>query len=277
MTWGQFIRWADPEVEEDHYHEHVGDWPHPSWAEWLQWTASPPNVADLDLDGKNEVLGVPNIEKYVPYVTQAYAIMVLEGSHGDGSRSAMRKAGWETLPRGDAPIYVSGWYPPMGVPAAVTADIQGDAHPEIVVSFNDGHLYAYDAQGNRLWRYNYTRGYAIMFSSEPLVADLDRDDSPEIVFTTYGDPGISASGCLVILDAEGRRQWEVPLPDPGYNGNGNGAPAVAIGDLDGDGQLEVFAQTFDHGIDIFTIPGSSDNGILWPAARGNLLRNGCTE
>lgn len=168
MTWGQFIRWADPEVEEDHYHLHVGDWPHPNWAEWLQWTASPPNVADLDLDGKNEVLGVPNIEKYVPYVTQAYAIMVLEGSHGDGSRSAMRKAGWEILPRGDAPIYVSGWYPPMGVPAAVTADIQGDDRPEIVVSFNDGHLYAYDAQGNRLWRYNYTRGYAIMFSSESL-------------------------------------------------------------------------------------------------------------
>ena len=39
----------------------------------------------------------------IPYETQAYAIMVLEGSHGDGSRSAMRKAGWETLPRGGSP------------------------------------------------------------------------------------------------------------------------------------------------------------------------------
>ena len=26
MTWGQFIRWADPQVEEDHYHNHAGDW-----------------------------------------------------------------------------------------------------------------------------------------------------------------------------------------------------------------------------------------------------------
>ncbi|MBU0754567.1 MAG: VCBS repeat-containing protein, partial [Planctomycetes bacterium] len=96
LTWGQFIRWADPAVEEDHYHLHQGDWPHPSWAEWLQWTASPPGVVDLDGDGKNEVIGIPNIEKYVPYVTQAYGVMVLEGSHGDGSRSAMRKEGWET-------------------------------------------------------------------------------------------------------------------------------------------------------------------------------------
>jgi hypothetical protein len=30
MTWGQFIRWADPQLEENHYHLHVGDWPHPS-------------------------------------------------------------------------------------------------------------------------------------------------------------------------------------------------------------------------------------------------------
>ena len=51
FTWGQFIRWADPQVEADHYHDHTGTWPHPNWAEWLQWTASPPNVVDLDLDG----------------------------------------------------------------------------------------------------------------------------------------------------------------------------------------------------------------------------------
>jgi len=41
LTWGQFIRWADPQVEEDHYHQHTGEWPHPAWTEWLQWTASP--------------------------------------------------------------------------------------------------------------------------------------------------------------------------------------------------------------------------------------------
>ena len=30
MTWGQFIRWADPTVELNHYHLHTGTWPNPS-------------------------------------------------------------------------------------------------------------------------------------------------------------------------------------------------------------------------------------------------------
>ena len=55
LNWGQFIRWADPQVEEDHYHLHTGEWPHPSRQEWLQWTASPPNVVDLDGDGQLEI------------------------------------------------------------------------------------------------------------------------------------------------------------------------------------------------------------------------------
>ena len=64
-------------------------------------------------------------------------------------------------------------------------------------------------------------------------------------------------------------------PDPGYDGNGNGAPAAAtIADLDGDGQLEILVQTFDHGLDIFTVPGSGGNCRLWTTARGGPLRMG---
>ena len=275
LTWGQFIRWADPEVEADHYHEHTGEWPHPDWTEWLQWTASPPSVVDLDLDGLNEVLGVPNIEMYVPYETQAYGIMVLEGAHGDGSRSAMRKPGWETLPRGDTPIHVDGWYPPGGVPAAAVVNVSGDDRPEIAVSLNDGYVYLFDADGDRLWRYDYTHGKPIMYASEVTIADLNRDGQPELLFTTYGDPDTSDSGNLVILDAGGALLHDVPLPNPGYNGNGNGAPAApTVADLTGDGQLEIFVQTFDHAMDVFTVPGSAANCVPWPTARGGPLRTG---
>lgn len=274
MTWGQFIRWADPEVEAAHYHDHAGEWPHPSWAEWLQWTASPPNVVDLDGDGRNEVLGVPNVELHEPYETQAYAIMVLEGAHGDGGRSAMRKAGWETLPRGDFPVTVDGWYPPGGVPAAATVDIQGDTRPEVVVSLNDWFLYAFDADGQRLWRYDYSHGKSIMYASEPTVADLNQDGSPEILLSTYGAPEQTDSGNLVILAADGAELFDVPLPDPGENGNGNGAPAApGVGDLDGDGALEIFVQTFEHGMDVFRVPGSAENCVLW-TSRGGPLRMG---
>ncbi len=274
MTWGQFIRWADPDVEAAHYHDHTGEWPHPSWAEWLQWTASPPNVVDIDGDGLNEVLGVPNVELHEPYETQAYAIMVLEGAHGDGSRSAMRKAGWETLPRGDLPVVVDGWYPPGGVPAAATVDILGDSNPEVVVSLNDWFLHAFDATGQEFWRYNYSHDKPIMYASEPSVADLNQDGSPEILFSTYGDPNVLDSGNLVILAADGALLYDVPLPDPGENGNGNGAPAApGVGDLDGDGELEIFVQTFEHGMDVFRIPGSATNCVLW-TSRGGPLRMG---
>jgi hypothetical protein len=275
LTWGQFIRWADPDVEHDHYHLHTGPWPHPDWAEWLQWTASPPGVADLDGDGRHEVIAVPNVERYVPYVTQAYAVMVLEGAHGDASRSARRKAGWEELPRGDAPIEVDGWYPPYGVPAPAGVDISGDSNPEIVVSLNDGHLYAYSADGQRLWRISYRHAKTIMFGSEPTVADLNRDGSPEILLATYGDPDVLDSGYLMILSAGGTVLHDVALPNPGHNGNGNGAPAApTVGDLDGDGELEILVQTFDHGLDVFTVPGSGTNCLLWPTARGGPLRMG---
>jgi len=275
MTWGQFIRWADPQVEEAHYHLHTGTWPHPSSQEWLQWTASPPNVIDLDGDGKNEVVGIPNVERQVPYETQAYAVMVLEGSYGDGSRSARRKAGWEQLPRGGQPISVSGWYPPSGVPAPTTVNIQGDTRPEIVVSLNDGCIHAFDADAQGIWRFNYTHGKSVMYASEVTVADLNQDGSPELLFTTYGDPDVHDSGYLVILGADGRLLHDVPLPNPGHNGNGNGAPAApAVGDLNGDGQLEIFVQTFDHGMDVFTVPGSGCNCLLWSTARGGPLRMG---
>ncbi|MGB5286635.1 MAG: VCBS repeat-containing protein, partial [Polyangiales bacterium] len=275
LTWGQFIRWADPQVEADHYHEHRGDWPHPSWAEWLQWTASPPNIVDLDGDGDNEVLGIPNVEMHEPYETQAYALMVLEGAYDDGTRSAMRLPRWEELPRGERPILVDGWYPPRGVPAAATVNLQGNDRPEILVSLNDGFLYAFDSDAQLLWRFNYTHGHQVMYASEPVVADLNQDGSPEVLFATYGAPNVQSSGNLVVLAADGTLLHDIALPNPGSNGNGNGAPAApSVGDLDGDGELEIFVQTFDHGLDVFTVPGSGTACLPWPTARGGPLRMG---
>lgn len=66
LGWGQFIRWADFKVDEDHYHLHVGEWPDVKTTMWLQFTASPPNIVDIDGDGKNEVVSIPNAEMKEP-------------------------------------------------------------------------------------------------------------------------------------------------------------------------------------------------------------------
>jgi hypothetical protein len=85
------------------------------------------------------------------------------------------------------------------------------------------------------------------------LADLNQDGSPEIIFATYGNPDVTDSGYLVILGADGRLLHDIALRNPDRDGNGNGAPtAPAIYDLNGGGQLEIFLQTFDQGMDVFT-------------------------
>ena len=172
---------------------------------------------------------MPNVEMHVPYETQAYAVMVLEGAHGDGSRSAMRKAGWETLPRGGAPIDVEGWYPPSGVPAAAIVDFRDDPRPEIVVSLNDGHMHAFGASANELWSVDYTHGKPIMFASEPTIADLNRDGEAEVLFATYGDPDVLDSGYLMILSAVGTPPPRRPAAQPGIQRQRQRRPCRARG------------------------------------------------
>jgi hypothetical protein len=88
LNWGQFIRWFDAQVEHNHYNRHTGEWPHPKNQKWMQWTESPPNVVDINGDGHDEVVCVANVEKDEPYDTKHHSVMVLEGSYGNGSRSA---------------------------------------------------------------------------------------------------------------------------------------------------------------------------------------------
>jgi hypothetical protein len=275
LGWGQFIRWLSPKVEADHYHRHVGPWPDVRRTMWLQWTASPPSVADLDRDGRNEVVGLPNAELEEPYETQAYAFMVLDGAHGDGSRSARRHRGFERPPLSGKPaVRPDGdWYPPTGIPAPTVVDILGDRRPEIVASIPDGFVYAVSPGGRRLWRFDYARGAPKTFASEVVAADLNRDGVSELVFGTYAlAPG---AGRLVVLSAAGKLLHDVRLPRQGRNGNGIGVPAApSIADLEGDGRLEIVLSTFDHGIDVFRVSGSGTNCLPWPTGRANLLRNG---
>jgi len=275
LGWGQFIRWLSPAVEDNHYQRHVGPWPDVRSTMWLQWTASPPSVADLDRDGRNEVIGLPNAEMKEPYETQAYAFMVLDGAHDGGVRSARRHRGFVTLPRTGKPaVRPDGdWYPPSGIPAPTVVDIAGDRRPEIVASVPDGFVYAVGPTGKRLWRYDYAHGAAKAFASEVVAADLNRDGTPELVLGTYALA--RGSGRLVVLSSAGKLLHDIRLPHQGTDGNGIGVPAApSIGDLDGDGRLEIVLSTFDHGIDVFRIPGSDTSCLPWPTGRGNLLRNG---
>jgi len=287
MSYGQFIRWLDPQVEEDHYHNHTGEWPHPDWTMWLQWTNSPPSVGDIDNDGRNEIVGVPNIEMDTPYHTYHHAVMVLEGDYAaEDHRAARRLPGWEVLPLTEEPLFNDDWYPPSVVPSPALVNLDGDARLEIVTPAADGHMYAFSPDAELLWRYDYTQGHPLVYASEAAIVDLSGDGRPEVIFTTYGEPG-GSWGRLVILASNGNRKHDIPLPGQNPDsGNGVGACATpTVADLDGDGTLEILVLTIDHGLDIFEVPDSSCNCTPdgadpdlycgpWPTGRGNYLRNG---
>jgi hypothetical protein len=275
MAWGDFIRWASPKVERRHYHLHRGAWPSPARQPWLQWTASPPSVADLDGDGHNEVIGLPNVEKHIPYRTQGYAFMVLDGAYGDGSRSAMRHPGFEKLVVSNRPVFRpdGDWYPPSGIPAPTVVDLTGDGRPEIISALPGGRVYAVGPDGHRLWKATYAPQHAKTFASEVVAADLNQDGVPELVFGTYSLH--RNAGRLVVLSSQGRKLSVTRLKHQRRDGNGIGvAAAPSIADLTGDGTLEIVLTTFDHGIDVYTVPGSGTGCLPWPTARGNTLRNG---
>ena len=72
-----------------------------------------------------------------------------------------------------------------------------------------------------------------------------------------------------------QKLFDVVVPNQKSDANGVGFPAApAVGDLDGDGVLEIALQSFDHGLDLYRVPGSGTKCLPWPVARGNLLRNG---
>jgi hypothetical protein len=78
-----------------------------------------------------------------------------------------------------------------------------------------------------------------------------------------------------VLSAHGKVLSVTRLSHQGEDGNGIGvAAAPSIGDLTGNGTLEIVLTTFDHGVDVYTVPGSGTSCLPWPTGRGNLLRNG---
>ena len=81
-------------------------------------------------------------------------------------------------------------------------DLYGDENLELIALFNDGYIRLYNHQAQLQWKRDYRHGQTIIFASEVIVADLDNDDIPELLFTTFGDPNESA-GFLMVLDISG--------------------------------------------------------------------------
>jgi hypothetical protein len=109
-----------------------------------------------------------------------------------------------------------------------------------------------------------------------VAADFNADGRPELVFGMYGRA--AKSGRLVVLSAKGKKIAKLTVPRQARDGNGIGiAAAPFIADLDGNGTLEIVTTSIDHGLDVWTVPGSLAGAATWPTGRGSLLCNGAVR
>ena len=238
-----------------------------------EFTYSPPVIADIDGDGDYEVVMGGDHEHSSDTTNQGITLWVL-------NHDMTRPAGW------DPPIDIG---PPLKLgdlgqnivstrPNPSVADLDGKPGLEIVVPTYDGKLHAFASDGTELWQYAFgTSPSPYTGASEALIVDLNGDGAPEIVFSTFSsgaprEPETPAH--LVILNSAGVELHKVAL-----FGRGSMAPP-SIADLDGDGTLELVISLKDTlgggegGVQIWDLPGSSDNCVLWGTGRGGLLRQG---
>jgi len=238
-------------------------------ADQAHFTNSAPAIADLDGDGTRELIVLGSVQNAAQ--TDRLRGVALWVFRADGTRPD------DWIEPFHAPDYLAGLWDfegtnVVGATNQVTvAEIDPDRDgPELLFAGFDGSIHAVSAAGEALWSSPYTESDRVL-TGGVVVADLSGDGVPEVVFDTYSpDEGESA---LFVLRANGERLHRIDLP-------GRGAmPVPTIADVEGDGTLEIVVSLKDgedrvQQVLVFTVPGSSDNCLLWPTGRGSYLRDG---
>ena len=196
-----------------------------NWCE-TGWYASPA-VADLDKDGKPEVLW------------GGYTLMAVNGSNGTLK--------WNTTQTGRL------W------PGIVVADLNHDGNLEVVTANSSGHVAIYKGDGS-----NYSSAWPKQnFSGSEIrslaVADLDGNQQMEIAIARASG-GSYNQWTVLQLDGSTRPGWpNLKLSEPGY-GWGAYNENIGIGDIDGDHRAEIIGPSDVHYISAF-----NDDGTQIPA------------
>jgi len=182
------------------------------WSAPTRGSDSPPTVADIDNDGKPEILH----GEFGGYV------ICLNGE--DGSQA------WEI------PVDLNSWIQT----APTILDVDQDNQLDFVVAnwnFDSAHaIFAYRGDTQTLiWQDTLPDDVMYHGASH---ADLDQDQKPELVIGSY-------DGSVYCFNAEdGSLNWQFTFPSPWYVG----AP-TSIADLNNDGHLEiVFVDWFHIGV-----------------------------
>jgi FG-GAP-like repeat len=238
----------------------------------------PAAIADMDGDGKREVIVTGNVYDcgFGSYPSRYIGVFIF-----NADRSRFNKGGfnWTTGPI-DTGTPLSEDYNQIesAQPNPAIADLDGDGLEEILFASYDGRMHAFwlDKTEHGSWPYSVNQpgeGF-YRFASEPVVADLNGDGRAEVIFASWAEKDTGATGQLHMLDYLGNPLYEVDLP-VAFSGTWNGALAApTLANIDGDADFEVVLNTAHSGIVAYDLPGTSGATILWGTGRGNTCRDG---
>ncbi|MCD4845760.1 MAG: FG-GAP-like repeat-containing protein, partial [Methanosarcinales archaeon] len=240
----------------------------------------PANIVDMNGDGINEIVVIGDVHNCY---TSPYTDMYNGPYIFNADRSRFNEDGfdWTELPVDTGTPVIQNYNIIESIqPNPVTVDLDGDGNLEIIYPSYDGQMHAFwlDKTEHNNWPfdvYDASEGF-YRFASEPVVADLDNNGHPEVIFASWVEKDTERTGKLHILDNMGNVISEIDLP-PARSGNWNGAlPAPTLANIDDDADMELVLNTAHSGIVVYDLPGTSNAHILWGTGRGSFLRNGCS-
>jgi len=237
-------------------------------ANQAHFTNTAPAIADVDGDGKNELVMVASVQNAAQ--TDRERGVALWVVRPDGTRPDA----W--LTPFHAPDFLDGlWDPGDNIVATTNQVTVVDLDPasqglEYVFAGFDGRIHAVTSDNKELWKQTFTDKVGVL-TGGIVAADLTKDGRPELIFNTYST--VANSSALFILGANGALLQQIPLPDRGA------MPVPTVADIDGDGVLEIVVSLKDavdkvRQVLVYSVPGSGTKCLPWPTGRGNLWRNG---
>jgi hypothetical protein len=239
----------------------------------------PANVVDVNGDGTNEVVAIGNVHDChtSPYTDVYNTPYIL---NADRTRFKAEGFDWTQVPvNTGAPLMEDYNVIESVQPNPVTVDLDGDGKLEILFPSYDGRMHAFwlDKSEHFNWPYalDQSSGGGCQFATEPVVADLDGDEHPEVLFASWVKKGTSQTGKLIILDYRGHLLQALDLP-AAYDSSGwNGALAApTLANIDDDDDLELVLNTAHSGFVAYDLPGTEKAQVLWATGRGSYLRAG---
>lgn len=211
----------------------LSGWGKVEWrfAERAPYGRSGPNIADLDGDGRAEVLITRS------NVGNATCLIAVDGPTG--------KLLWRTSD------LMQGYF------SNAIANLDHNDRYQVIHADKGNRVYCENPDGTRRWELELD-GRGIFWA--PAVADIDGDSFLEIVTGMRGRAH-DTGACVFVLGQDG-------TVDNALNAGGEANASPAIGDIDGDGHLEVIVATSGPAR-IQALSWDQAGRVAWPSLRGN--------